>query len=39
MTSIFEKEPLEIISKKKQLIAYKHEASWHCGYFKGQIFN
>ena len=25
-----EKEPLENASKKKQLIAYKHEGFWHC---------
>ena len=29
-STFLEKEPLEIISKKKQLIAYKHEGFWHC---------
>ena len=29
-TTFLEKEPLEIISKKKQLIAYKHEGFWQC---------
>lgn len=26
---IFEKEPLEALAKKKQLIAYKHNSFWH----------
>jgi len=25
-----EREPLEIICKKKQLLAYKHEGFWQC---------
>ena len=25
-----EREPLENVSKKKQLTAYKHEGFWHC---------
>ena len=29
-STFLEKEPLEMISKKKQLIAYKHEGFWHC---------
>ena len=29
-TTYLEKDPLETISKKKQLIAYKHTGFWHC---------
>ena len=29
-STFLEKEPLEIISKKKQLIAYKHKGFWQC---------
>ena len=29
-TTYLEKDPLETISKKKQLIAYKHKGFWHC---------
>ena len=28
--TFLEKEPLEKISKNKQLVAYKHEGFWHC---------
>ena len=29
-TTFFEKEPLEQLSKKKQLMAFKHEGFWQC---------
>ena len=28
--TFLEREPMEILTKKKQLIAYKHEQFWHC---------
>lgn len=28
--TFFEKEPLELLSKKKQLMAFKHEGFWQC---------
>ena len=29
-STILEKEPMEIVTKKKQLIAYKHKGFWQC---------
>lgn len=29
-TTVFEKEPLETIAKKGQLMAYKHDGFWQC---------
>ena len=28
--TVFEREPLEKISKKKQFMAYKHNSFWQC---------
>ena len=28
--TILEKEPLEILAKKKQLLAFKHKGFWRC---------
>ena len=28
--TILEKEPLEILAKKKQLLAFKHKGFWQC---------
>ncbi len=28
--TFFEKEPMEKLSKKKQLMAFKHEGFWQC---------
>ena len=28
--TILERKPLEMLSKKKQLMAYKHEGFWQC---------
>ena len=29
-STYLEREPLEKITKKKQLVAYKHRGFWHC---------
>ena len=28
--TFLEREPLEIVTKKKQLVAFKHKGFWHC---------